>query len=141
MTVLEQYLQTISAVSHTQPAVAFFDLDRTLIAGYSILAIAQETAQQGARRGQLRQSAKVIRDILKHKVDGSGGNYHRLVRRTSRALSGVTESTLQELGEQAYRKHENERGAAGKQRRKPVGDVDGGAALVHGCAERNEPCQ
>ena len=105
MTVLEQYLQTIRAASHTQPAVAFFDLDRTLIAGYSILAIAQETAQQGARRGKLRQSAKVIRDILKHKVDGSGGNYHRLVRRTSRALSGVTESTLQELGEQAYRKH------------------------------------
>ena len=34
-----------------QPAV-FFDLDRTLIAGYSILAIAMETVRRGAARGE-----------------------------------------------------------------------------------------
>ncbi|MDH3992607.1 MAG: HAD-IB family hydrolase [Gammaproteobacteria bacterium] len=105
MTALEHHLQHIEHGNEATPSVAFFDLDRTLIAGYSILAMARETAQQGARRGKLQQSAKVMRDILKHKVDSSGSSYHRVVRRTSKALTGVSEATLSELGEQAYRKH------------------------------------
>jgi putative phosphoserine phosphatase/1-acylglycerol-3-phosphate O-acyltransferase len=105
MTTLESHLQTIATPGGDRTAIAFFDLDRTLIAGYSILAIARETAEQGARRGKLREAAKVIQDILKHKVYSSGGNYHRLVKRTSKALTGVSESTLREIGEQAYRKH------------------------------------
>jgi putative phosphoserine phosphatase / 1-acylglycerol-3-phosphate O-acyltransferase len=105
MTELQQHLQSIAIANGEQPAVAFFDLDRTLIAGYSILALAMETATQGARRGKLGQSAQVIRDILKHKVYSSGSNYHRLVRRMSRTLTGVSEATLNALGEQAYRKH------------------------------------
>ncbi len=103
MTRLEQHLHDIA--NSEQPAVAFFDLDRTLIAGYSILALAMETAAQGARRGKLGQSAQVIRDILKHKVYSSGSNYHRLVRRMTRTLTGVSEATLSALGEQAYHKH------------------------------------
>jgi putative phosphoserine phosphatase/1-acylglycerol-3-phosphate O-acyltransferase len=106
MTSLDTHLQSVAASASSQaPAVAFFDLDRTLIAGYSILALAMETAQNGARRGQWRQSAKVARDLLKHKVDGSGSNYHRVVRRTSRALTGISEDALSRLGAQAYRKH------------------------------------
>lgn len=103
MTTLEHHLQNIAYSE--QPAVAFFDLDRTLIAGYSILALAMETAAQGARRGKLGQSAQVIRDILKHKVYSSGSNYHRLVRRITKTLTGVSETTLSALGEQAYHKH------------------------------------
>lgn len=105
MTALEHQLQTIASTGGAQPSIAFFDLDRTLIAGYSILAVARETAEQGARRGKLRQAAKVVQDIIKHKVYSSGGNYHRLVKRTTKALTGVSESTLCEIGEQAYRKH------------------------------------
>ena len=106
MTSLDSHLQSVEASrSATVPAVAFFDLDRTLIAGYSILALAMETAQLGARRGKWRQSASVIGDVLKHRVDGSGGNYHRVIRRTSRALTGISESALSRLGEEAYRKH------------------------------------
>jgi putative phosphoserine phosphatase/1-acylglycerol-3-phosphate O-acyltransferase len=105
MTKLEIHLQSIESSRGAQPAVAFFDLDRTLIAGYSILALALETAEQGARRGKLGQATKVVRDVLKHKVYSSGANYHRLVKRTTRALTGVSEATLSELGKQAYRKH------------------------------------
>jgi putative phosphoserine phosphatase/1-acylglycerol-3-phosphate O-acyltransferase len=105
MTTLETHLGRIAQSAGGGPTVAFFDLDRTLIAGYSILALALETAQVGVRRGQWRQSAKVVRDVLKHKVDRSGSNYHRLVKRTSRALTGISESALSRLGEQAYRKH------------------------------------
>jgi len=99
---LEQHLNTIATVP-PGPQVVFFDLDRTLIAGYSILALALETVRHGARRGELRQSANVLRDTLRNRVDNSGSNYHRLVRRMSRALTGVSEETLTELGEKAYR--------------------------------------
>ncbi len=105
MTALDVQLQTIATASNPQSTIAFFDLDRTLIAGYSILAVARETAEQGARRGKLRQAGKVVQDIVKHKVYSSGGNYHRLVKRTTKALTGVSESSLHEIGEQAYRKH------------------------------------
>ena len=64
MTDLAQHLHSIAITQSVQPAVAFFDLDRTLLAGYSILALAMETAAQGARRGKLGQSAKVIQDMF-----------------------------------------------------------------------------
>jgi len=102
MTTLERHFKAIKPPAPGKETVAFFDLDRTLIAGYSILAVARETARRGARHGELKQSAKVLRDILRHKVDGSGSNYHRLVRRMSKALTGVAESTLSDLGERAY---------------------------------------
>jgi putative phosphoserine phosphatase / 1-acylglycerol-3-phosphate O-acyltransferase len=105
MTALESHVQTISTPDPSQPTIAFFDLDRTLIAGYSILAVARETAELGAKRGRLRQASKVAREIFKHKVYSSGRNYHRLVKRTTKALTGLSESTLCDLGEQAYRKH------------------------------------
>jgi putative phosphoserine phosphatase/1-acylglycerol-3-phosphate O-acyltransferase len=105
MRALETHLTSIAATSDGSATVAFFDLDRTLIAGYSILAIARETAQQGARRGKLSEAVKVVKDILKHKVHRCGANYHRLVKRTSKALTGVSEDSLRHIGEQAYRKH------------------------------------
>ena len=105
MTTLDTHLQSITPSRTDQATIAFFDLDRTLIAGYSILAIARETAEQGARRGKLREATKVVQDILKHKVYRSGANYHRLVKRTTKALSGVSESTLRDIGENAYRKY------------------------------------
>tara|TARA_B110000503_G_scaffold20798_1_gene31468 strand:- start:31311 stop:32777 length:1467 start_codon:yes stop_codon:yes gene_type:complete len=105
MTALDVQLQTIATTSSPQSTIAFFDLDRTLIAGYSILAVAREAAEQGARRGRLRQAGKVVQDIVKHKVYSSGTNYHRLVKRTAKALTGVSESSLHEIGAQAYRKH------------------------------------
>jgi len=100
---LEQQLDTIRHVGGGQPAVAFFDLDRTLIAGYSILAIARETVRHATRQGDLRQAARVLGDVMRHRVENSGSNYHRVVRRVTRALQGVPEATLTSLGEQAYR--------------------------------------
>jgi putative phosphoserine phosphatase/1-acylglycerol-3-phosphate O-acyltransferase len=40
---------------------------------------------------------------MRHKVDDSGTSYHRVVRRVTKALRGVPEATLAELGERAYR--------------------------------------
>ena len=102
---LDQHLDQVERGVAAQPTVAFFDLDRTLIAGYSIFAVAQEVVRHGARRGQPRQAAKVLRDILRHKIDSSGSNYHRVLRRVTRALRGVSEDTLVDLGERAYHNH------------------------------------
>jgi putative phosphoserine phosphatase/1-acylglycerol-3-phosphate O-acyltransferase len=103
MVSLEQQLRSIEQSSAgREPAVAFFDLDRTLIAGYSILAIAAETARRAARQGELRQAGRVLGDLLRHRVDNSGSNYHRVVRRVTKALQGVPETVLQELGEESY---------------------------------------
>jgi putative phosphoserine phosphatase/1-acylglycerol-3-phosphate O-acyltransferase len=102
MTSLEYHLDSIDKLGGSHRAVAFFDLDRTLIAGYSVLAIARETIRHAARQGELGQAAKVMGELLRHRVDDSGSNYHRVVRRVTRALQGVPEETLASLGEDAY---------------------------------------
>lgn len=101
-TELEVHLESIKPAADGRAPVAFFDLDGTLISGYSIMAMAWETARRGAKRGDLRQSLKVFRDLLRQRAQGSGTNYHRLVRRVTRSLAGVSEQTLAELGERAY---------------------------------------
>ncbi len=103
---LEQHLGKISSDGERKasPRVAFFDLDGTLIAGYSIVALAWETARRGATRGELRQTAKLMRALARQQANGSGGSYHKLVRRLSRSLTGISEDSLYELGEQAYQR-------------------------------------
>jgi putative phosphoserine phosphatase/1-acylglycerol-3-phosphate O-acyltransferase len=101
MTTLQAHVHDIEAEA-AGPVVAFFDLDRTLIAGYSILAIAMETVRRGAARGELRQALKILHSAVRERADHSGGNYHRLVRRLSRALTGVSEQTLVQLGDSAW---------------------------------------
>jgi putative phosphoserine phosphatase / 1-acylglycerol-3-phosphate O-acyltransferase len=94
--------RTDQRASTQAPPVAFFDLDHTLIAAYSVVALAMESARYGASRGELGQAAKTLQDVLRQKVDGSGTSYHRLVRRVSKALTGVSEQSLENLGEAAY---------------------------------------
>lgn len=99
---LQQHLRDIESLPRGGPVVAFFDLDRTLIAGYSILAVARETIRHTARRGELREAARVFRDLVRHRVDDSGTSYHQVVRRVTRALQGVSEATLCQMGEEAF---------------------------------------
>lgn len=84
--------------------IAFFDLDRTLIAGYSIVAVALERIRHGVTRGELQDSIGILRDLVKHQRDNriKGPNYQRLVQRLSRSLKGTREETLVKLGEKAY---------------------------------------
>ena len=105
MTIPAEHLGAIARRQRTgaDPAVVvFLDLDRTLIAGYSIVALALEAARHGANRGDLRQAFGLLRAAWRHRRTHSGTNYHRLVRQLSNALRGVSEATLVELGETAY---------------------------------------
>ena len=82
--------------------IAFFDLDRTLIAGYSIVPFAMETARSGASHGDFSTSARLIQDALQQGKRNKGSNYHRLINRVARALTGRSETTLARIGERAF---------------------------------------
>jgi len=104
---LHTQLQAIEQDSSGDKCVAFFDLDRTLIAGYSVVAIAQERIRLGFTRGQLKESTAILREVLRARGGDDevvkGPNYKRLVQRLSKSLKGTDEETLTRLGEQAYR--------------------------------------
>jgi putative phosphoserine phosphatase / 1-acylglycerol-3-phosphate O-acyltransferase len=102
---LEDYLTVVTAESG-KPGIAFLDLDRTLIAGYSIIALAWERIRHGVNRTELRDSLKILREIVNQQSNTDlriDSNYHRLVRRLTRSLKGIPEQSLSDLGEQAYR--------------------------------------
>ena len=68
--------------------------------------MAWQRARHGLSQGELRQSMKVLRDVMRQSNDKKGGksgdSYQRLVRRLSRSLQGISEETLTELGGKAY---------------------------------------
>lgn len=105
MTIPDEHFDAIAhpaASGGDKPVVVFLDLDRTLIAGYSIVALALEAARHGANRGDLRQAFALLRAAWRQRRKHSGTSYHRLVRQLSIALRGVSEAKLVELGETAY---------------------------------------
>jgi putative phosphoserine phosphatase/1-acylglycerol-3-phosphate O-acyltransferase len=82
------------------PVVAYFDLDRTLIDGYSITSLALEKMWSGSL------SAKRIihhAGIFLHWGLG-WSDYHQLLESTVGALQGYSEAEMIELGERAFKK-------------------------------------
>lgn len=102
---LDQHLATIGQMQNS-PSVAFFDLDRTLIAGFSIVGMARERIRHGLTRGDLRESSAILADLLRQQRNmekgQKGPGYKRLVTSLSKSLKGLSEETLIRLGEQAY---------------------------------------
>lgn len=101
---LQQHLHRIETHTDPQPVIAFFDMDRTLIAGYSIIAIAWERIRQGVSRGELRQSLSIMKDVLRQKSHNTEDSYHRLVNQLSKHVAGMCEENFTQLGEQAYQR-------------------------------------
>ncbi|MEM9255031.1 MAG: HAD-IB family hydrolase [Pseudomonadota bacterium] len=103
---LEHHLSSIQPSSTDAPVVAFFDLDRTLISGYSIIAMARERVRHGLNRGDLLGSAAILRELVRQQRSlesgDTGSSYHRLVKKLTKSLAGIREETLTRLGEQAY---------------------------------------
>ncbi len=100
---LESHMEGLATSASGGSRIAFFDLDGTLISGYSIVALARELLRQQVGSGRLSQSTGLLRALLRQQVEDNGSSYHRLVRKVTRALEGVPEATLRELGQQAYR--------------------------------------
>jgi putative phosphoserine phosphatase/1-acylglycerol-3-phosphate O-acyltransferase len=92
------YLRRIEALPRDDRVVAFFDLDRTLIAGYTITALALEKMWSGSLSP---------RRILSHAGIflhwGLGrSDYHQLLEATVQGLVGMSEQEIAELGERAF---------------------------------------
>ncbi len=92
------YLAALAASPADTGAVAFFDLDRTLIAGYSVTALAWERVRS--------RSVSVRRMLSQAGVFVGYGlgraDYHTLLQTTVRDLAGVSEDEMTELGERAF---------------------------------------
>jgi putative phosphoserine phosphatase/1-acylglycerol-3-phosphate O-acyltransferase len=80
---------------------AFFDLDRTLLEGFSVYSFLQQRLTSGAMppREMLANAAAVTNYTL-GRVGFSG-----VLRTTSRALRGVSERSFVDLGQEVFQKH------------------------------------
>ncbi len=80
---------------------ALFDLDRTLLEGFSAYPYLGERLVRGTMSP--REMLANLRAMLDYKLGRSG--FSGVVGRTTEPLRGVAESVLEELGESVFRKH------------------------------------
>jgi putative phosphoserine phosphatase/1-acylglycerol-3-phosphate O-acyltransferase len=80
---------------------AFFDLDRTLLEGFSAYPYLGERLVRGAMPP--REMLANLGAMLDYKLGRAG--FSGVVGRTTEPLRGVAESVLEELGEDVFRKH------------------------------------
>lgn len=100
LTDINAYLADLSGgrTSARGPVVAYFDLDRTLIAGYSITSLALQKMWSGSLSPKrILQHA----GIFLHWGLGRS-DYHQLLESTVGALKGMSEGEIEDLGEQAF---------------------------------------
>lgn len=102
LTDFNRYLADLTEKSYPEnrqdKVVAYFDVDRTLIAGYSITALALQKMWSGSL------SAKRIiahAGIFLHWGLGRS-DYHQLLEATARCMVGMSEAEIIDLGEQAF---------------------------------------
>jgi putative phosphoserine phosphatase/1-acylglycerol-3-phosphate O-acyltransferase len=80
------------------PVVVYFDLDRTLIAGYSITSLALEKMWSGSL-----SPSRILRHAGIFLHWGLGwSDYHELLERTVGAMLGMSEAEIVDLGERAF---------------------------------------
>jgi len=96
----QHYLDELAASQPREEVVAFFDLDRTIIAGYSITALTLEQILSGAM--SLRHLLSQVGSFVEYGLGRAG--YHDLLRATVAELVGLPEQELIDLGERAYRR-------------------------------------
>lgn len=79
-------------------SIAYFDLDRTLISGYSVFALAMERMR--SRSVSLRRMLSSMGVFVGYGLGRA--DYHDLLTTTVRDLAGETEQSLIDLGESAF---------------------------------------
>jgi len=95
------YCQSLEAKPPAPGQLAFFDLDRTLVAGYSFHAFVYERARRGhvSSRGLLRQ----VRQMLEYGTQRIG--FTELLERVAADLDGLAVDDAQALAERVFDKH------------------------------------
>ena len=96
----DHYVRSLDQAPVDEGVVAFFDLDRTLISGYSITALALESVFSGglSPRGFLTHA----RIFLGYGIGRS--NYHDLLESTAQELAGLPEEEMIKLGQRAFKR-------------------------------------
>lgn len=94
------YLETLDGVAEPAGTLALFDLDRTLISGYSVTALARERFRTGAY--SLRHLGSQLAVVLRYGLGRA--DYHELLSRLLKDLVGMREDHLARLGEQAFQR-------------------------------------
>lgn len=95
----QHYLAGLCRRGRDPGTIAYFDLDRTLIAGYSVMALAWERMRSGSV-----PLKRVLSSASAFVGYGLGrADYHHLLTTTVRDLAGDSEQDLRELGERAFR--------------------------------------
>ena len=87
----QEYLEELAGSERRDDVVAFFDLDRTIIAGYSITALALEQIRSGAV--SLRHLVSQVGLFLDYGLGRAG--YHDLLQATVAGLIVVSTSSYQ----------------------------------------------
>ena len=101
MNIYDNITQEIDDGPRGPGTVAFFDLDGTLIFGFSILSIFRERVMSGelAPLDALQQ----LFSLLSHGLNGS--EYPRILAEAAETLEDVSEQEFIELGESVFEKH------------------------------------
>lgn len=98
ITNFDRYLEGVKSEPDGENVVAYFDLDRTLIAGYSITALALEKMWSGSLSPK-----RIIAHAGIFLGWGLGrSDYHQLLEATAQGLVGMTDSEMVALGERAF---------------------------------------
>lgn len=96
---VDHYLASLGREDCRTDVVACFDLDRTLIAGYSVTALAWERMR--SRTVPLRRMLASVSVLLGYGLGRA--DYHDLLTTTVQDLAGESEQALTDLGERAFR--------------------------------------
>ncbi len=94
-----RYLGGLTRVGSEAGTIAYFDLDRTLISGYSVMALAWERMRSGSV--PLRCMFSSASALLGYGLGWA--DYHHLLTTTVRDMAGESERALTEMGERAFR--------------------------------------
>jgi putative phosphoserine phosphatase/1-acylglycerol-3-phosphate O-acyltransferase len=95
------HIERLEAQRAEGTVVAFFDLDRTLIAGYSATSLVLECVRQGDE-GFVRVAREILGNIDRR---GGGRHYTALYKNLIHGLHGWDESRLRAAGEKAFQRH------------------------------------
>lgn len=101
MNLYENITQEVDDSPRGPGTIAFFDLDGTIIFGYSIASIFYERVLSG----QLSPVAAIQQflSLVSHGI--SGTEYTRLLQEAAQTLVGVKEAEFRELGERVFERH------------------------------------
>jgi putative phosphoserine phosphatase / 1-acylglycerol-3-phosphate O-acyltransferase len=94
----QHYVGGLGGADHEPGIIAYFDLDRTLIAGYSVMALAWERILSGSV--PLRRVLSSVGALVEYGLGRA--DYHHLLTITVRDLAGESEQTLAALGVRAF---------------------------------------